>query len=1017
MLKLLMTATLAVAAYTAQAQLINANTFGMMEARQLGPGTMSGRISAIEGVNNDPRIVYVGTAGGGVWKTTNAGATFKPLFDKYCQSIGALAVDQKNPRIIYVGTGESNMRNSVSIGDGFYKSTDAGDNWTRIGGLDSTEHISRIVIDPANSNTIYVAAPGPLWSDSKHRGLYKSTDGGKTFQKILYINEKAGCAEVAVDPTNSNIVYASTWEFRRMPYSFNSGGAGSGFYKSTDGGKTWKEITNGLPEKPFGRIAFAVSPSEPNKLIAIVESKKTGLYISNNGGEEWKRQSATLNIEARPFYFSVIQFDPKNAKRVYRPAYTFSYSDDGGYAFADAPSEGGFLHSDMHALWINPNNTNQMYVGTDGGVYISNDKGANWLFLAGLPVGQFYHVAIDNHQPYYRVYGGLQDNGSWYAPSSHPGGVSVSEWKGIYWGDGFWTQPDLTDPNTAYAEYQGGNMARINISTLKTTPIQPKEAPGDGKLRWNWNTPIVLGAKNPKNLYTGSQYLYKSTDQGRNWTKISPDLTTNDKKKQEQDNSGGLSADVTSAENHCTIFTIAESPLDENIIWVGTDDGNLQYTTDGGKTWTNTSANVAKSGIAAQSWISSIEPSRFDKQTVYATFENHMYGDHKTYCAVSKDMGATWTMFSSSEFSGFAHKIKEDLENKDLLFLGTEMGLFASVDAGKTWFRMKNNIPWYALVRDLQIHPQTHDLVIGTHGRGIIILDDIRPMRTLTSAIAQQDLYIFPQPDMSLEMGKIGGGAAPITGGWVGGNAPGITPIQYYLKDRANGDLKVLIKDAEGKLVQEIPGGKRKGLNRIFWNLRMTPSKVASGGTKVDYAALNAPQVLPGKYNIEITLNGKVYNTPFNVIHDAGNKDLNEAQRKHLYDQNMRLYRAHEQLAGVVEGIAAKQQVLKTAMDKLKNAKTKKLAETYWNKLEEFRSTLLATKQTSVFADEKKLREEISEIYLVLIGQEVAISNLQQQNVDNVVNKVNEAAKQQAALLAETDAKLKAALAKEQIQL
>ena len=1017
MRKLLITATLTVAAYTSQAQLINSNTFGMMEARQLGPGTMSGRISAIEGVNNDPRIVYVGTAGGGVWKTTNAGATFKPLFDKYCQSIGALAVDQKNPRIIYVGTGESNMRNSVSIGDGFYKSTDAGDNWTKMGGLDSTEHISRIIIDPANNNTIYVAAPGPLWSDSKHRGLYKSTDGGKTFQKILYINEKAGCAEVAIDPTNSNIIYASTWEFRRTPYSFNSGGPGSGFYKSMDGGKTWKEITNGLPEKPLGRIAFAVSPSEPNKLIAIVESKKTGLYISNNGGEEWKRQSATLNIEARPFYFSVIQFDPKNAKRVYRPAYTFSYSDDGGYAFADAPSEGGFLHSDMHALWINPNNTSQMYVGTDGGVYISNDKGANWLFLAGLPVGQFYHVAIDNHQPYYRVYGGLQDNGSWYAPSSNPGGVSVSEWKGLYWGDGFWTQPDPTDPDIAYAESQGGNMARINMHTLKSNPIQPKEAPGDGKLRWNWNTPIVLGTKNPKNLYTGAQYLYKSTDQGRNWTRISPDLTTNDKKKQEQDNSGGLSADVTSAENHCTIFTIAESPLDENIIWVGTDDGNLQYTTDGGKTWTNTSANVAKSGIAAQSWISSIEPSRFDKQTVYATFENHMYGDHKTYCAVSKDMGATWTAFNSSEFSGFAHKIKEDLVNKDLLFLGTEMGLYASVDAGKNWFRMKNNIPWYALVRDIQIHPQTHDLVLGTHGRGIIILDDIRPMRTLTSTIAQQDLYIFPQPDMSLQMGKIGGGATPITGGWVSGNAPSITPIQYYLKDRANGEIKVLIKDAEGKLVQEIPGGKRKGLNRIFWNLRMTPSKVASGGTKVDYAALNAPQVLPGKYSIEITLNGKVYNTPFNVVHDVTNKDLNEAQRKHLYEQNMRLYRAHEQLAGIVEGVAAKQQVLKTAMDKLKNAKTKKLAETYWNKLEEFRSTLLATKQTSMFADEKKLREEISEIYLVLIGQEVAISNLQQLNVDNVVTKVTEAAKQQAALLAETDTKLKTALAKEQIQL
>ncbi|MEO5783866.1 MAG: hypothetical protein ABIQ07_11365, partial [Ginsengibacter sp.] len=656
MRKVLLFAAILLYTHSGIAQVSSA-TFGTMEARQLGPGTMSGRITAIDGNASDGKTLYIGTAGGGVWKSTNAGTSFKPIFDKYCQSIGAIAIDQSKPNIVFAGTGESNMRNSVSIGNGLYRTTDAGDNWTKVG-LDSTEHIAKIVIDPKNSDNIYVAAPGPLWSDSKNRGLYKSTDGGKTWDKILYINEKAGVADVAVDPQNPNIVFASTWEFRRFPYAFNSGGTGSGFYKSSDGGKTWKELTNGLPAKPFGRIAFALAPSSPQNMLAIVESEATGLYISSDGGESWKKQSATSNVEARPFYFSVIQVDPKDSKRVYRPAYVFSYSNDGGYSFADASDEGGWLHSDMHALWINPNNTNQMYLGTDGGVYFSLDKGATWMFIQNLPVGQFYHVSIDNATPY-NVMGGLQDNGSWIAPSSASGGISNSNWKSLYGGDGFWVQPDPNDPNIIYAEAQGATAGRIDKETTKSINIKPQQSTGEDKLRWNWNSPIVIGAANKKNLYIASQYLYKSNDQGRNWTRISPDLTTNDPKKQKQENSGGLSADNTSAENHCTIFTLSESPLDENIIWAGTDDGNLQFTLNAGKTWTNVSKNYIAAGIPAQTWVSSIEPSIFDKNTVYAAFDNHMYGDHKTYVAKSTDMGKTWTMFSSKDFTGFAHKIKE----------------------------------------------------------------------------------------------------------------------------------------------------------------------------------------------------------------------------------------------------------------------------------------------------------------------------------------------------------------------
>lgn len=991
---------------------INSSTFGMMEARWLGPGTMSGRITAIEGVAQDGKTLYVGTAGGGIWKSTNAGASFKPIFDKYCQSIGAIAIDPQNPKVIYAGTGESNMRNTVSIGDGLYKSNDAGDNWVKLG-LEKTEHIAKIVINPVNTNIIYVAAPGPLWNSSKERGLYKSTDSGKTFEKILFVSEDAGCADVSVDPNHPDTVYASTWEFRRKPYSFNSGGNGSGFWKSTDGGKTWKEIKNGLPVKPFGRIAFAVAPSAPQNVVAVVEAAETGLYISADGGENWKKQSATFNVVSRPFYFATIVIDPKDPKRVYRPALSFSYSNDGGYSFADATNDGGWVHSDHHALWINPNNTNQLYLGTDGGVYISLDRGATWNFVPCLPVGQFYHVALDDRKPY-NIYGGLQDNGSWTGPSAAAGGVTNGMWKAINGGDGFWVQPDPNDIYTAYAESQGGNINRINLVNNKAVVIKPQQAPGEEKLRWNWNTPLVFGAANKKNLYAGSQYLYKSTDQGRNWLRIAPDLTTNDKKKQEQENSGGLSADNTSAENHCTIFTIAESPLDEKMIWAGTDDGNLQYTADGGKTWVNVSANYARAGIPAQTWVSSIEPSRFDKKRVYATFDNHMYGDHKTYLGRSDDMGKTWTLISSAEFTGFAHKIKEDLVNKDLLFLGTEMGLFATLDGGRNWFRMKNKIPEYALVRDIQIHPRTHDLVIATHGRGILIVDDISPIRRLTKEMAEKNVVLFPSEPITLTTGQFGNGGFPVTGGWVAPNPPSISPIKYYLKERASmGEVKVDIYDPEGRLVQSIPGGKRKGVNMVEWNLCMKPPKVASGGTKIDFSGFLAPMVLPGEYTVKLKVGDSVYTSRLKLVHDAADKNFTLEDRKKQYKTATDLYKLHEQLADVVDTINARQKLIKENLTKVQDSVLKKKMEQYHDELEKLRGECLATKQKSVFADEKKLREEITEVYGGVTGQEAAPSNLQVQRTTVLQQEVKKKEEAQKQVLKKYDGEVMTGLRKE----
>lgn len=957
---------------------VSSGMFGMMEARSLGPGTMSGRITAIEGVNKDDgKTIFIGTAGGGVWKSTNAGASYEPKFDKYCQSIGALAVNQKDPNIVYVATGESNMRNSVSYGNGLYKTTDGGDNWKKIG-LDSTEHVSKLVIHPENPEIIYAAVPGALWSNSKHRGLYKSSNGGETWDKIFYIDDKTGCADLLIDPTNPNTIFISMWEFRRQPYSFNSGGKGSGLYKSTDGGKTFKEIKNGLPAKPFGRIAMTLAPSDPKQMLAIVESNNTGLYISSDGGETWKNQSATLNVCARPFYFSTIVIDPKDPKRVYRPAFNFAYSSDGGYSFTEASYDGGWVHSDMHALWINPSNTNVMYVGTDGGIYMSVDKGITWQFNHGLPVGQFYHVAYDNKEPY-NVYGGLQDNGSWMAPSAAPGGIGNGNWDRVGGGDGFWTVPDA-DGKTVYAEYQGGNMDRTNLSNMKSEYIQPQKTAKEEKLRWNWNTPIVTGAKNPKNLYVGAQYLYKSTDQGRNWKRISADLTTNDKKKQKQEESGGLSSDNTSAENHCTIFNIAESPLDENLIWVGTDDGNIQVTTNGGETWANVSMNVAKSGIANQAWVSSIEPSHFDKNVVYATFENHMYGDFKTYLGKSTDLGKTWTRINSTEFTGFAHKIKEDLINKNLLFLGCEMGLFASLDGGENWFRMKNKIPEYALVRDIQIHPKTHDLILATHGRGIFILDDIRPMRNLTKEVWERDVNLFETPDITLNNGKYGWGGPEISGGWSTGNPSSIPTINYYLKNRVStGKVTIDILDDQGKLVQTMNGSVRKGINMVHWNLRGTPPKVAEGSTKMDGAGFTAPMVLPGTYTIKLNINDKVYTSKVNCVHDTSNKDLSLEDRKLVYEKATQLQKLYSDLANTIDSVSHLQKSLKA--DTVAYAKNKN-AIAFYTELQKLKGELMATTKTSIFADEERLREKISKLYGSFCGMEAKPNSTQLEAIE-----------------------------------
>jgi photosystem II stability/assembly factor-like uncharacterized protein len=711
-------------------------TFGDIEGRQIGPARMSGRISCLDAVNKNPNILWVGAAGGGVWKSINQGTTFKDVFDEHSQSIGTIAIDQNHPDTVWVGTGEVWTRNSVSIGTGIYRTTNGGEKWEFLG-LPNSERIGRILINPSNPDIVYAAVLGALWGDSEDRGVYKTTDGGKSWTKLLYINLSTGCADMVMDPENPSIIYASMWDFRRQSFTFRSGGPGSGLYKSTDGGTTWYKIQKGLPAGTLGRIAVAISPVKPNYLYALVESEKSALYRSTDKGSSWEKMSEQALMGDRPFYYSLLVPDPKEAERIYKPGTSLWVSSNGGKIFQSPSIEGGNYHSDTHALWVNPIDNRLIYMGTDGGVYISADKGNTWRFVQNLPVSQFYHVSTDNNSPY-NVYGGLQDNGSWMGPSKKPGGIRNSDWKNIGYGDGFYTYGDISDPDITYSQYQGGRINRTNQRTGESKYLKPFPEAGTDELRFNWNTPTVFGKKSGW-LYVGSQYLFLSKDKGDSFERISPDLTTNNPLRQTQEKSGGLTIDNSTAENNTTIFTISESPFDENIIWAGTDDGNIQLTTDGGKSWTKLNSNIP--GLPALAVIAHIDADNFNKNAAWVTVDAHQNGDMNPYAYFTDDLGKTWTSLGTSGIKGYCHVIKQDPVNNDLIFLGTEMGLYTSLDHGKIWARFKNKVPETGIY-DIAFQTKQNDLVLATHGRGIIIIDDLTPIRSFTQSVLELQVQV-----------------------------------------------------------------------------------------------------------------------------------------------------------------------------------------------------------------------------------------------------------------------------------
>src|SRR5208282_5745825 len=954
----------------AQDVTLDSDTLSGLPIRSIGPAAMGGRIADIAAVHEDQRLtIYVGSASGGVWKSVDGGITFKAIFDKQPSlSIGSIAIDPSHPQTVWVGTGESWVRNSVSVGTGIYRSRNGGDDWENLG-LPDSEHISRIVVHPKDSNTVYACALGHLWNSNTERGVYKTTDGGKTWTKLLYRNDSTGCAEMAMDPKDSNVIYAAMWDVRREPFNFRSGGPGSGLFKTTDGGATWHELRKGLPQGDLGRIGMAIAASDPARVYAVVEAKNhTALFRSEDAGETWAEVNNSFNVSGRPFYFARLAVDPKNADRVYKPGFSLTVSDDGGKSFSGAFSSnegfGDSVHGDHHALWIDADNPEQMVLGTDGGVYQSLDRAAHWRFLSNLPVSQFYHVSADMADPY-NVYGGLQDNGTWMGPSQATDGIANRHWRNIDGGDGFWAFSDPSDPDYAYAEYQGAMIVRFRKSTGEAKDIKPLPRSNEPDFRFNWNAPIAMSPNHPGTLYLGGQFLFRSRDHGESWDRISPDLTTNDPARQHQEMSGGLTIDNSDAEKFETIYTIAESPKNGEVIWAGTDDGNVQVTRDGGKHWTNVARNV--SGLPAGTWVSTIEASHFDPATAYATFDGHAAGDMKTYVYRTKDYGKTWTPLSTSELSGFAHVVREDLVNTNLLFVGTEFGLFISIDGGAHWAQFKGSLPNVA-VRDIVIHPRESDLILATHGRGIYILDDLTPIRALTPELLAKDLVMLPSrpPVLHLPAGeqRFDGDAE-----FKGRTLPEAASIVYYQKKRhVFGDLKLEIYDEHGTLLTSIQGDKRRGMNRLAWPERAKPPKVPPAAGLVENEFLFfGPQAQEGTYPVKLTKGKETYTSEVKLVPDPRSKST-AADRALQHKTVTELYDMLAQLTYVVDATNELRDQARQRAGAATDNKLKDQLNTFIQKLEDFRSTLVSVKEGGMITGELKLREHMGELYGAING-------------------------------------------------
>ncbi len=854
--------------------------------RNIGPAGMSGRVTAIDAVHSNPDIIYAGTASGGLWKSVSGGIDWAPVFDEEVTgSIGSVAIQQSNPSVLWVGTGEGNPRNSLNGGYGIYKSLDGGKNWSLMG-LEKTRHIHRIVIDPTNPNIVYAAAIGSPWGEHPERGVYKTTDGGESWKKILFINTKTGAADLVMDPSNPNKLIAAMWEHKREPWFFKSGGPGSGLHITYDGGKTWKKITEkeGFPKGELGRIGVAIARNKPNIVYALVETKKNALYKSVDGGFNWKKVNYNSDIGNRPFYYSEIYVDPQNENRVYSIFTYVNVSEDGGKKFTQLMPAYGVdngIHPDHHAWWIHPENGNFMIDGNDGGMNITKDGGKSWRFIGNLPVAQFYHINVDNEYPY-NVYGGMQDNGSWRGPAYvwRAQGIRNSYWQEISFGDGFDVVPDRENSRFGWTMSQQGYVSRYDWKTGYNYSVRPTHPNPDMRLRFNWNAAIGHDPFDNNTLYFGSQFVHKSTDKGLTWKIISPDLTTNDPEKLKQHESGGITIDATGAENYCTILVIEPSPIEKDMLWVSTDDGRVHFTQNGGGTWTDVTKNIKQ--LPKGAWIPQIKASNKRKGEALLIANDYRRFNYTPYAFRTKDYGKTWErIVDQNDTKSFTLSIVEDPEEANLLFLGTDDGLYISLDAGKKWTKWTKGFPSVS-TKDLIIHPRENDLVIGTFGRAAWVLDDIRPLRELArnSAFLNREIKLFETPSAFLaSYQQPTGSRFGADAEYNGKNRPRGAMITYYI-NRKDSSKETEVKkpenntntsaDAEKKSVKDsitlevYKGDKRirkltfktpkeSGFHRTYWRLNEKGADRPSRKVKKESRERSGIRVKPGTYKLKIT--------------------------------------------------------------------------------------------------------------------------------------------------------------------
>ncbi|MDG1912546.1 MAG: hypothetical protein P8I42_06950 [Flavobacteriaceae bacterium] len=844
------------------AQDINPKWMQGTAPRNIGPGGMSGRVTSIDVVNNDNDVIYVGTASGGVWKSTSGGVNWEAIFNnQVTASIGAVAIQQSNPDVVWVGTGEGNPRNSLNGGYGVFKSLDAGKTWISMG-LEKTRHIHRIIIDPTQPEVVYVAAIGSPWGEHPERGVYKTSNGGKTWKKILFVNPKTGAADLVMDPKNPNKLVAALWEHKREPWFFMSGGKGSGLYISLDGGENWtkKSSKDGLPEGDLGRIGIAIAPNKTSIIYALIEAKKNALYKSTDGGDHWKKVNEKSDIGNRPFYYSDIFVDPQNENRVYSVFTYVNVSEDGGKNFEElmpAYNANNGVHPDHHAWWIHPQDGSFIIDGNDGGLNISRDAGASWRFVGNIPVGQFYHVNVDNEYPY-NVYGGMQDNGSWRGPAYvwKTQGIRNSYWQEIAFGDGFDVVPDQDNSRYGYAMSQQGNVSRYDWKTGNNYGVKPNHPNPDVFLRFNWNAAIGQDPFDTSTVYFGSQFVHKSKDKGLTWEVISPDLTTNDPEKQKQSESGGITLDATGAENHCTLLVIEPSPLQKDLLWTGSDDGRVHITLDGGENWTELTKNIKQ--LPEGSWIAQIKASNKQAGTAFLVANDYRRFNYTPYVFKTKNYGKSWErIVDEKDVFGYTLSIVEDSETENLLFLGTDDGLYYSMNAGEKWTKFNAEVFPTVPTKDLIIHPREHDLIIGTFGRAIWVMDDIRPLReiAINPEVLDKKLHLFNPPNAYLTKYQ------QPTGSRFGADAiynaenrkyGSMLTYFYKVEDKKLKDsLSLKIYDDE-RLIRTLKAKapSETGFHRWYWNLtekgverprrKEVKSKVEPSGVVV----------MPGKYKV-----------------------------------------------------------------------------------------------------------------------------------------------------------------------